>query len=272
MANQYENYLNRLRNIKLNRPEMKVYERSIQSMSQPFNILNRKMASLTQRGGASTASQVAALNEGRSQWNNFQREGYNAAINAAGQREQGLDMEIARVEMQNDAFKEQESKEKAAKRTAALRTGLQVGGMALGALLAAPTGGMSLLAGASLGGAIGQTASGFMGIGKDGQLTADPEEWDVDTIGQGISSTAQTLAFNANQTETKNKMNLLSGAAPAINNYIMANPDQAATFSYQLQSVIMNGTMADLENLMRTISGAASTGQPKTYTDLDNRG
>ena len=121
MANQYENYLNRLRNIKANRPEMRIYEQNMAKMAQPFNILNRKVASLTQRGGASTASQIAALNEGRSQWNEMQRDSYNTAVNAAGQREQALDLKIAEVEMQNDQYKEQQRKEKAAKSSGILR-------------------------------------------------------------------------------------------------------------------------------------------------------
>lgn len=271
MANQYETYLNRLRNIKANRPEMKVYERNLSAMAQPFNLLNRKMASLTQRGGASTAAQVAALNEGRGQWNQLQQQGYGQALDAAGKREEGLDLKIAEVEMQNEQFKEAQSKEKAAKRTSALRTGLQVGGMALGALLAAPTGGMSLLMGASLGGVIGQTASGFMGVNKDGNLTTNPEEWDTELIGQGLSSTAQVLTTNANQMDTKNKLNFVSANAGKLGAHIMSNPANAPMIQFQFENLMKNGSMSDIEAWFNSLSGGTPAGSPITITDLDNR-
>lgn len=250
MANQFENYLNRLRNIKANRPEMRVYEKSISKLAQPYNILNRKMASLTQRGGASTASQVAALNEGRNQWNELQRDSYGTAVESAGKREEALDLKIADVEMQNEQYKEQQRKEKAAKRSGVLRTVMSGIGMAAGALI--PGGG---LMGAMLGGAIGQTASGFMGVSKDGNITANPDEWDVATIEQGLSSTVQTLATNANQSEMKGKMGTLATNASGLSQYIMANPEQAPVIQFQLEQMMLNGSEADLTNWFTTMLG-----------------
>lgn len=255
MANQFENYLNRLRNIKANRPEMRVYEKSISKLAQPYNILNRKMASLTQRGGASTASQVAALNEGRNQWNELQRDSYGTAVESAGKREEALDLKIADVEMQNEQYKDQQRKEKAAKRSGILRTVLSAVGMGAGALLAAPTGGMSMLLGSALGGAIGQTASGFMGINKDGNLSLDPDEWDIGAIEQGLTSTVQSLATNANQAEMKGKMGMLSDNAGAYSKYIDANPGQAAALQFQLENIMLNGSQEDLSNWFNTILG-----------------
>ncbi len=255
MANQYETYLNRLRNIKASRPEMRVYQQSLSKLAQPFNILNRKMASLTQRGGASTASQVAALNEGRGQWNEMQRESYGTAVEAAGNREQALDLKIADVEMQNEQYKDQQRKEKAAKRSGILRTVLSGVGMAAGALLAAPTGGVSMLLGSALGGAIGQTASGFMGINKDGNLSLDPDEWDIGAIEQGLTSTIQSLATNANQAEMKGKMGIMTDKAGQLSQYIMSNPNQAPALQFQLENIMLNGSQDDLSNWFNTILG-----------------
>lgn len=255
MANQYENYLNRLRNIKSSRPEMRVYEQSLSRLAQPFNVLNRKMASLTQRGGASTASQVAALNEGRNQWNQLQQENYGTAVQAAGNREQAIDLKIADVEMQNEQYKDQQRKEKAAKRSGLLRSIISGVGMGAGALLAAPTGGMSMLLGSALGGAIGQTASGFMGINADGNLSLDPDEWDVGAIEQGLVSTVQSLATNANEQEMKAKMGLLTENAGNFSKYINANPDQAPILQFQLENYLLNGSQGDLETWLNTILG-----------------
>lgn len=255
MANQYENYLNRLRNIKLNRPEMQVYERNMAQMAQPFNILNRKMGQMTQRGGASTASQVAALNEGRDQWNQMQRQNYGQALDSASQREGAIDMKIAEVSFQNDQYKEQQKKEKAAKRSDTLRTILSGVGMAAGAALAIPTGGMSLMAGAALGGAIGQTASGFMGIDKDGNLSVDPDDWDVNVIEQGLTSTVTQLASNANQQTTKNMMGMISSQAGNISQYVMSNPDMANVFLFQIENAMQSGNEQDLINLFTDMFG-----------------
>lgn len=263
MANQYETYLQRLRSIKQTKPEMKVYERNLQAMSQPFNLMNRQVASMTQRGGASTASQVAALTEGRNAWNSMQSENYNIAVNAASQREGALDTKIAEVEFANQQQNEQDAKDKAAKKTDALRMVAQIVGGGIGFAVGG-------LPGAAIGASIGQTAGGFMGIDKDGKPTVKPEDWDVEMIGQGLASTAQGLAYNANKNSTKGKLNLLSGKANEISSYLSANPDGAATFQFQLENFLRNGSVSDLDNWLNNLmSGGGGSVTPIQRTDLD---
>jgi len=67
------------------RPEMRVYERNIARMAEPFNIMNRRIAQTTKAGGASTAAQVAALSEGRRDWNKAQTEMYGQTMDAMSQ-------------------------------------------------------------------------------------------------------------------------------------------------------------------------------------------
>ena len=57
MATQYDTYLATLRRAKMNSPEMDMYKRNISSLSEPFNLMNRQISSVTKRGGASTAKQ-----------------------------------------------------------------------------------------------------------------------------------------------------------------------------------------------------------------------
>lgn len=253
MAKQYDRYLNRLRNIKANRPEMQMYERNTAMMAQPFNILNRKVAQMTQAGGASTAAQVAALNEGRSQWNQMQQQGFGQAMAASAQREGQLDMKIAEVEFAKGQHEAQKKEEKKAKRTAALRAGLQAAGMLIGAAAAPATGGMALLASASLGGAIGQTAGGFLGINGKGQLTADPAEWDAEMIMQGLVSTAGQLAMYANQQDTKGMLGVVTENAGQIQNTFKNNPEGLALFQMQHDYILRYGTMADLQSLYQRL-------------------
>lgn len=254
MANQYERYLSRLRNLKASRPEMQVYERNMAQMAEPYNILNRRMAQMTQAGGASTASQVAALNEGRGQWNQMQQQNYGQAVDAVSKREGQIDAKIAEVEFQNEQYKEEQRRRKAARRSGLLRTVVSGIGMAAGAVLAPLTGGASMLAGAALGGAIGQTASGFMGINKDGNLSLNPDEWDMGAIEQGLASTASILATSANQNATKNKVGILSSNADKISRYILENPDMAPSIQFQIESIMDGGTAEDLRILLERLS------------------
>ena len=255
MANQYERYLNRLRGMKTRRPEMQIYERNMALMAEPYNILNRKMAEMTQSGGASTAAQVAALNEGRGQWNQIQQQNYGQALDSASRREEQIDARIADVEFQNDQYKDQQRRLRASRRTGVLRTAISGLGMALGAALAIPTGGMSMLAGSALGGAIGQTASGFMGINKDGNLSLDPEEWDVNTIEQGLVSTVTSLASNANQAETKNKLSAVTDNSASLFEYIGKNPDAATQIRFDIDMLIRNGSYEQLRNYIENLLG-----------------
>jgi hypothetical protein len=234
---------------------MRVYERNIAQMSQPFNIMNRKMAQMTQAGGASTAAQVAALSEGRQDWNRMQSNMYSQTMDAIGEREERLDTKIAEVELQNEQYKEQQRREKAAKRTGLLRTVVSGIGMAAGAALAPLTGGASMLAGAALGGAIGQTASGFMGINKDGNLSLNPDEWDMGTIEQGMVSTVTQLATNANQRATKKTYDTYSKNSDRIMKYISENPDSAMQVRFDLEQLLSNGDEAGLSGYLDSLLG-----------------
>lgn len=264
MANQYDTYLSALRRQKQSRPEMDMYKRNMQTLAEPFNVLNRSISSMSQRGGASTAKQMASLKQGRDQWNSMQSDAYGKALEVEGARQGKLDMAIAETEMRKSEYEkqeaekaEQEKKAKRAKQTGALRTGLQLAGMGIGALLAPATGGASaIVTSALLGGAIGQTASGFVGVDSGGQLTVKPEDWDMESIAQGVSSVATQVAYNANQRSTKDKLSLFGNASPAVFNAISTmTPQQADMFRFQLQNVLMNGTLDDLEALLSGMGG-----------------
>jgi len=264
MATQYDTYLSSLRRAKQNRPEMDMYKRNMQTLAAPFNVLNNQMASLTKRGGASTAKQIASLKEGRDTWNDAQNQAYTQALGAESGRQERLDMAIAETELKKADYekheadkKDAEKKAKSGKLTGALRTGLQLAGMGVGALLAPATGGASaVVTSALLGGAIGQTASGFVGVDSGGQLTVKPEDWDMELIGQGVSSVATQVAYNANQAATKDKLQLFSNTAPAIQKAISTmTPSQAEMFRFQLQNVLINGSIDELEQLLIGMGG-----------------
>ena len=112
-----------------------------------------------------------------------------------------------------------------------------------------------MLAGSALGGAIGQTASGFMGINKDGNLSLDPEEWDVNTIEQGLVSTVTSLASNANQAETKNKLSALTDNSASLFEYIGKNPDAATQIRFDIDMLIRNGSYEQLRNYIENLLG-----------------
>jgi hypothetical protein len=248
MANQYDTYLNRLRSIKASNPEMRIYERNIQALSQPFNLLNRKVASMTQRGGASTAAQVAALNEGRNQWNQMQNQAYTQALGAQQTRFGNLDEKIAEVEMARDAENDRLKKEKAAKITEAVRSGVQGLAMAAGAAIGASSG--NAMAGAQIGSSVGQTASGFVAVDEQGHLTADMERWDTGRITSGAQNTIAAYSSYSNEQTLKSNMSKLNDMMPAISNYIEKNPDQSQMLMYRLQQGMLNNDPATLDKIM----------------------
>lgn len=73
-----------------------------------------------------------------------------------------------------------------AKKKGVMRNVLQLGGMALGAALAIPTGGLSLAAGASLGGTAGSLAGGLLGYN-------DLQAGDVGRLMQGIGQAQEQM-------------------------------------------------------------------------------
>lgn len=242
MANQYDTYLNRLRSIKASNPEMRIYERNMQALSQPFNLLNRKVAAMTQRGGASTAAQVAALNEGRNQWNQMQNQAYTQALGAQQDRFGRLDEKIAEVEMAREAENDRLKKEKAAKITEAIRSGVQGLAMAAGAAIGASGG--NAMAGAQIGSAVGQTASGFVAVDEQGHLTADMDRWDTGRITSGAQNAIAAYSSYSNEQTLKSNMAKLNDMMPAIGNYIEKNPEQSQMLMYRLQQAMLNNDPA----------------------------
>ena len=248
MANQYDIYLNRLRSIKTSNPEMRIYERNMQALSQPFKLLNRKVAAMTQRGGASTAAQVAALNEGRNQWNQMQNQAYTQALGAQQERTGRLDEKIAEVEMARDTENDRLKKEKAAKITEAVRSGVQGLAMVAGAAIGAGSG--NAMAGAQIGSAVGQTASGFVAVDEQGHLTADMERWDTGRIVGGAQNAIAAYSSYSNEQTLKSNMAKMNSMMPAISNYIEKNPEQSQMLMYRLQQGILNNDPATLDKLM----------------------
>lgn len=248
MANQYDTYLNRLRSIKTSNPEMRIYERNMQALSQPFNLLNRKVAAMTQRGGASTAAQVAALNEGRSQWNQMQNQAYTQALGAQQDRFGRLDEKIAEVEMARNMEDDRLKKEKSAKQTEALRSIAEMGGMAAGAAIGAYAG--NPMAGAQIGAAVWQTAGGFVAVDEQGHLTADMDRWDTGRIASGAQNAIAAYSSYSNEQTLKSNMAKMNSMMPAISNYIEKNPEQSQMLMYRLQQGILNNDPATLDKLM----------------------
>lgn len=245
MARQYETYLSRLKQIKQRRPEMDVYNRTMQAQSKPFNLLNESTARITQQGGASTGAQVAALNQGRQQWNHAQQGAYNTALNATVQRNENLDMKIAEVEAANEAEKERAAIERGQKKAEAVKAGLTIAGAVIGSVIP----GAGTLAGASVGAAIGQTVGGFVGSDKDGNLSVNPEDWDSQAIIQGAANTISSLSANANETKMKNTMSLIAQNTALIQQAYNNNPDGAAGLTMQIEMLAKAG---DVEGLRST--------------------
>ncbi|HPS39687.1 MAG TPA: hypothetical protein PL124_09775 [Candidatus Cloacimonadota bacterium] len=243
MAGQYETYLARLKKIKQSRPEMDVYNRTMQEQSKPFNLMNKSVARITQQGGASTGAQVAALNQGREQWNQTQTGAYNTAVNATVQRNENLDMKIAEVEAANEAQKQAEAIAKGESKAGAIRTGLTIAGTIAGAFAGSP----------QAGAAIGEAAGGFVGVDTKGNLSVNPEDWDTQRILQGLGNTVGSLAVQSNEKKMQNANRMIAENTALIQQEFQDNPDGAAGLIMQMQMYYNAGDTESMSTMMNQI-------------------
>lgn len=199
MENPYEKYKKRLFTRMQDNPELQLMNQSISKLSRPFQEINNQLQASLQQGNASAGAKVQATLRGQQQLQGVQQQLYEPLLNNMTMRNTQIQEKYADLSMQEEQWEDQQKAEKAQKNTKILRAGLTIAAMAVGALLAAPTGGVSLVAGASIGASLGTLGGGFMGINKKGNLSVDPDDWDAEAIVQGASGVLSTYASHLNE-------------------------------------------------------------------------
>ena len=273
MDNVYTKYRQRLMGKMQEQPELRLMNRSIASMSQPFQELNNQLQSMLQQGNASPGARVSATLRGQQQLQDERSSIFSQALTTMEQRQGQLGDKFAEVSMKEAELHEQQKQEKADKQTNALRTGLQIAGMVAGIALAPATGGMSLMASAGLGASLGQMAGGFVGLDKNGNLTAKPEQYDTQAIMQGASSAIGTYAGHLNEKNMAAASTELAGALsdPMISERLSKMPtEQIALISGQLQYMIQTGNYDGMRKMVNGLRTPMAASAPTTTEIIQN--
>jgi hypothetical protein len=245
---RYETYLQRLYKNRQESPETEMLGQATKRFTEPFSIINKKLQATLNMDKASVGAKIMASLQGQQQIQGMAENMSDKAVTMRSERIGKIDESIAQTEANMAAEREREKQEKAAKNTSTLRAGLTAAGFIAAALLAIPTGGITLaaipaIAGAgALGGLAGQFAGGFVGINKGGHLSADPDEWDMQaTVGalQEAGQIGTQMAVDANM---KKNLATMSATMPVIGSMIeKMNEKQAPIFAFGLKNAILYG-------------------------------
>lgn len=242
MTHSYEKYISRLRSLREQRPELKAYQRNIETETPLLTRVGREATANMQRSGASVASQAAVLQQQQSDIANIHRTAYNDAMAAGEQRNATIDSKIADVSFAQDQALEQEQQQKDARKAGLLKVGMQAGGAALGAGIGAFAG--NPLLGAKIGSAGGQMLSSF--VGDDSKIAAD--NFNAEEFNQGLQDTISGISGALTLKTQKATMGELSQHMASIDS--LSVKDLAMVRGY-----IENGDVEEALNYLRILKG-----------------
>lgn len=187
---------------------MSLYDQSRQMLSKRKNIglanLYQAEQSLEEQMRARGIQQQAASGiQG-----GFTNDNQQVLQQEGQQAEQDIETEFqSELDIINETERQAKKQEADAKKARGWNTALSLGGTAIGALLAIPTGGMSLAAGAALGGGVGRTASGLLGYG-------DINSADVGQLMEGLGMLQSSLTSDDYSQMLGQKFNFMGTENP----------------------------------------------------------
>lgn len=244
MTHSYEKYISRLKSLREQRPELKAYQRNIETETPLLTKIGREATANMQRSGASVASQAAVLQQQQGDIANIHRTAYNDAMAAGEQRNSTIDSKIADVSFAQDQALEQEQQQKDARKAGLLKTGMQVGGAALGAVAGSVIPGTGTMLGAKLGSAGGQMLGSF--VGNDSKIATD--NFNAEEFNQGMQDTIAGISGALTLKSQKTTMGELS--------QYMASIDQLSVKDLAMvRGYIENGDVEEALNYLKLIKG-----------------
>ena len=246
MTHSYEKYISRLRSLREQRPELKAYQRNIETETPLLTKVGREATANMQRSGASVASQAAVLQQQQGDIANIHRTAYNDALSAGEQRNATIDSKIADVSFAQDQAREQEQQQKDARKAGLLKGGMQVGGAALGAVAGSVVPGVGTMLGTKLGSAGGQMLSSF--VGDNSKLATD--NFNAEEFNQGLQDTISGISGALTLKTQKATMGELSQHMASIDS--LSVKDLAMVRGY-----IENGDVEEALNYLKMIKGNA---------------
>ena len=172
------------------------------------------------------------------------------------ERKDAMSNKMDELRLASAQFKEQQDEKKKAKKAEWWKTGLQLGGAAIGAALAIPTGGASLAAtgtavtagtagaaaatsagtsmlmGAALGAGIGQAAGGLTA----GMVVGDSDYLDTGSIMQGLGDAASAYSMKKTTESSKKALTKSYNTMDKINNLSSISERQEALRKFEILS------------------------------------
>ena len=207
----YDKYIRRLQQKRLNNPEYAFYRQTMFGLTEPMKRVQGQMQGAMNMAGGSIGARAQAGLSGQQQLQSTAVGLYAQADRSAQERNDQLDTQIAQLEMQRD-------EQKAQQKNAGLKSAINIGSTVLGAGIGAFAG--NPLIGAQIGSAVGGIASGFVGGGgKMGMAYAN-----LDEINQGIVDLASGISAVSTLNEHKELAGLIKDKLPGLTG------DQLVTF------------------------------------------
>ena len=148
------------------------------------------------------------------------------------ERKDAMSNKMDELKLASAQFKEQQDEKEKAKKAEWWKTGLQLGGAAIGAALAIPTGGASMLMGASMGAGIGQAAGGLTA----GMAVGDSDYLDTGSIMQGLGDAASAYSMKKTTESSKKALTKSYNTMDKINNLPSIPERQEALRKFEILS------------------------------------
>lgn len=210
----YEKYLDRLRGRRAESPYYTQARREIRQLAPAYSDIRRTYEQRLRRQDLPEEVAMQYSIEQQKGWAEQLGGVYSKARTAEEQRREQIVAKEEEVEFKRDIALEQEAEEekrrkKAAKRSIWKTLGTVVGGIA-GAVLALPTGGMSLALGAGLGAQLGGGVGSIVGAGEaSGWAMKNMEIEDIGALETGVG---QIFSGIGSLAQTQRQLKMTEGA------------------------------------------------------------
>ena len=247
MATPYDKYLSRLQKQKLSNAQDASFARGVSAMTTTNKYASDAMSGM-RLGNVSASARAASLQQALQRTNEGLADLTSTKMQSDQQRNERLNLAIGEIETKREEYLRQQKQAEKQKERGLMQTIGQVGGAVAGALLAIPTGGMSMLSGSAIGSGLGSIAGSLINAGL-------PQDY-AGAV-QGVSDAFSAYSNYANEMKTKSTLNAVSQ-----NMGILAQlpaSTQANAFN-TINMMISSG--ANSEEITKFMNSLAPTQQP----------
>lgn len=196
----YDKYIARLQKQKLGEAQNADFARGVQALTSTNQYIS-DMSSGMRLGNVSQSARAAQRQQDIKGVSDQLANLTATKMTQSQERSDRLDSAIGDLETKREAYLDEQRKAEKQKERGLLQAAGQIAGAGIGALLAVPTGGVSMALGATLGSALGGTAGSLINAGL-------PQDYAAAV--QGVGDAFSAYSNYANETKTKDAMKAVS--------------------------------------------------------------